>query len=53
MDSAECDLAKTGEDILSFDVADDELERAANPADGCAFTWGYCTYPSWYCDLPQ
>lgn len=53
MDSAVSDLAETGEDILSFDVADVELERAADPSDGRAVTWAICTYPLWYCDLPQ
>jgi len=45
-------LAKLGEDILTFDVSDDALERAAAVADGEAVTVGYCTH--WYtCSWPQ
>jgi hypothetical protein len=45
-------LAKLGEDILTFDVSDDALERAAAVADGKAVTVGYCTH--WYtCSWPM
>src|SRR5437588_1342104 len=40
-----------GEDILTFDVSDDSLERAAAVANGKAITVGYCTH--WYnCNWP-
>jgi hypothetical protein len=39
-------LNELGEDILTFDVSDDALERAAAVADGQAVTVGYCTH--WY-----
>jgi hypothetical protein len=35
--------AKTDEDILTFDIADDILERTANA--GQAYTLAYCTHP--------
>jgi hypothetical protein len=45
-------LAKLGEDILTFDVSDDALERVAAVADGKAITIGYCTH--WYnCNWPM
>jgi hypothetical protein len=45
-------LAKLGEDILTFDISDDALERAAAVADGKAITVGYCTH--WYnCNWPM
>jgi hypothetical protein len=44
-------LAELDEDILTFDVPDDALERAAAVADGQSVTVGYCTY--WYaCGWP-
>jgi hypothetical protein len=44
-------LAK-GEDILTFDVSDGALERAAVVANGKAITVGYCTH--WYnCNWPM
>ena len=46
------DLAKLGEDIPTFDVSDDALERAAAVANGQAVTVGYCTH--WYtCSWPM
>ena len=42
--------ANTAEDILTFDIADDVLERAANA--GQAYTLAYCTHP-WQCPWPQ
>ena len=46
--------AEAYEEILSFGVPDDVLERAAS-AEQIAFTWVYCTN-GWYwyeCSLPQ
>jgi hypothetical protein len=37
------DVVETDEDILTSDVSDDALERAAAIADGQAVTVGYCT----------
>ena len=40
------------EEILTFDVPDDALERAAAASDGQAVTIGYCTH--WYhCNWPM
>jgi hypothetical protein len=39
------------EHILSFDVSDDALERAAS--EKRAVTWAYCTHPWYYCPWPQ
>jgi hypothetical protein len=44
MDSVVSDLAKTDEDVLSFDVPDDALERAAGIPEGQVFTLVYCTH---------
>jgi len=46
--------AETDEDILTYDVSDDELERAAS-AERPTFTWAYCTNGYyWYeCSWPQ
>jgi hypothetical protein len=42
---------ETGEDILTFDVADEALERAAAVTDRRAMTIAYCTH--WYeCGWP-
>jgi hypothetical protein len=38
--------------ILTFDVSDDALERAAS-AEGQALTWAYCTHPWYHCPWPQ
>jgi hypothetical protein len=43
--------AKTDEDILTFDIADDIVERAATA--GQAYTVAYCTHPWHYCPWPQ
>jgi hypothetical protein len=32
------------EGVLTFNVTDDVLERAAGLADGLAFTMNFCTY---------
>ena len=52
MDDNAAGLAELGEDILTFDVSDDALERAAAVLDGqAAHTIGYCTH--WYhCNWP-
>ena len=43
--------AERDEAILTFDVPDDALERAAAGSDGRAVTIGHCT--SWYyCGWP-
>ena len=45
------DFAETDADILTFDIPDDALERAANAEQ--AYTWAYCTHPWYYCPWPQ
>jgi hypothetical protein len=40
------------EEILTFDIPDDALERAAS-AEGQAVTWVYCTHPRHHCPWPQ
>jgi len=48
------DRAETDETILTFDVPDEALERAAS-AEQMAVTWVYCTN-GWYwydCSWPQ
>jgi len=52
MDSNANDFAETGADILTFDIPDEALERAAN-AEQKAFTMLYCTNPWYNCGLPQ
>jgi hypothetical protein len=46
--------AETDEDVLTFDISDEALERAAS-AGQTAFTWVYCTNGYyWYdCNWPQ
>jgi hypothetical protein len=44
--------AESDEEILTFDVSDDALERAAS-AEQNAFTLVYCTNPWYNCGLPQ
>ena len=54
MDSDATDFAETGADILTFDVPDDALERAAS-VERQAYTLVYCTN-GWYwydCSWPQ
>ena len=48
------DRAETDETILTLDVPDEALERAAS-AEQMAFTWVYCTNGYyWYdCNWPQ
>jgi hypothetical protein len=51
MDNDTMGLAELDEDIFTFDVQDDALERAAAAASGQAVTIGYCTH--WYhCNWP-
>jgi hypothetical protein len=52
MDSDANDFVETDADILTFDVPDDALERAAN-AEQKAFTMLYCTSLWYNCGLPQ
>ena len=42
--------AEADEEILTFDVADDVLERVAEQQ---AFTLFYCTHPWYECSTPQ
>jgi hypothetical protein len=42
---------KTDEDVLTFDIPDDVLERAANVE--LAYTLAYCTHPWYQCPWPQ
>jgi hypothetical protein len=50
-DGYESDTAEPDDDILTFDVPDDALERAAELSSGLAVTVGYCTH--WYhCNWP-
>ena len=52
MDSEVITRAKPDEKVLSFDVSDELLERAAN-TEQSAFTLVYCTNPWYNCGLPQ
>ena len=53
MDNDVGGLAETGEDILTVDVPDDALERAACVAEGRIMTWVYCTQAWYNCGWPQ
>ena len=48
------DLLELDEQVLTFDIPDEALERAAN-AERQASTWAYCTNGYyWYdCNWPQ
>ena len=52
MDSEVISRAEADERILTFDVPDEALERAAS-AEWQAVTWVYCTHPWYYCPWPQ
>jgi hypothetical protein len=52
MDSDKISLAETDEDILTFDVPDDALERAACVGGGIALTIAYCTQDWMACGWP-
>jgi hypothetical protein len=50
MDSNVSDVAEADADILTFDISDDTLERAAGAAPVitlalCTFHWHDCTWP--------
>jgi len=50
MNSNVSDVAEIDEDILTFDIPDDALERAAGAAPlitlvPCAFHWPDCAWP--------
>ena len=51
MDSEVVGHAEADDEILTFDIPDDALERAASAQN--AFTVAYCTQPWYYCGLPQ
>jgi len=51
MDGVVKSQIETDEDILTFDIPDGALERAANVEQ--ASTWAYCTHPWYYCPWPQ
>jgi hypothetical protein len=46
-------LPETDEDILTFNISDDELERAATVAEGRIVTLMYCTQAWYNCGWPQ
>jgi hypothetical protein len=52
MDNEAIIQAEADEEILSFDIPDEYLERAAN-AEQTGFTMFYCTNNWHSCDLPQ
>ena len=43
------DAVNTDENVLTFNITDDLLERAAGQADGPAFTLNFCTYNYYQC----
>jgi hypothetical protein len=45
-------VAETDEELLTFDVSDDALERTAGDAGGRAITWLYSTECSANCGCP-
>jgi hypothetical protein len=51
MDTNANDFAETDADILTFDIPDDALERAANAEH--AYTLVHCTHPWYHCPWPQ
>jgi len=53
MDSDITGLGQADDNILTFDVADDALERAAGADNGQAITWLYCTQIWYNCGWPQ
>ena len=44
--------AEADDEIFTFDVADDALERAGS-TEQTAFTLFYCTNPWYHCSVPQ
>jgi hypothetical protein len=52
MDNDTKSLVENDGDILSFDISDDALERAAVVTDSQAITIGHCTH-WWHCSWPM
>jgi hypothetical protein len=52
MDSEVISRPKADEEILTFDIPDDALERAAS-AEPNALTWIPCTHLPYDCGWPQ
>jgi hypothetical protein len=52
MDSNVSSPAEADEQILTFDISNEALERAAS-AEPKAFTLAFCTNPWYDCGLPQ
>ena len=52
MDNAVKSQAEGDEEILTFDIPDEALERAAS-AERQATTWAHCTHPWYYGPWPQ
>lgn len=52
MDDHVISRAEGENEIFTFDVSDDALERAAS-AEQQATTWVYCIHPWYYCPWPQ
>ena len=52
MDNAVQSQAEADKEILTFDIPDAALERAAG-AEQQATTWAHCTHPWYYCPWPQ
>ena len=52
MNSDVLSLPEADAQILTFDIPDEVLERAATP-EQLAFTLVYCTHPWYNCGLPQ
>ena len=52
LDNGVISQAEADEDVLTFDVSDETLERAAS-AEQNAFTMLYCTNDWYNCGLPQ
>jgi hypothetical protein len=53
MDNAVTTQAETDEEILTFDIPDDALERAASVEQNAFPTMMYCTNDWYNCGLPQ
>jgi hypothetical protein len=53
MDRNIVEQADLNEDILTFDLPDDVLERTAGTGDARALTWMYCTHVWYNCGWPQ
>ncbi len=43
------DDLNTAENVLTFDIADEVLERAGGLGDALAFTLNFCTYNYYQC----